>query len=65
MKDQNKPDDDLSFLDDIKKELDAERDADYSNVTPERAAYLLKFYPRDMPVGYEKIKPEEFFDGAL
>ena len=35
MKDQNKPDDDLSFLDDIKKELDAERDADYSNVTPE------------------------------
>jgi hypothetical protein len=64
MKDQNKAHDSYSFLADIKKELDAERDADYS-VTPERAAYLRKFYPRDTPAGYEKIKPEEFFDGSL
>lgn len=37
-------------------------------VTPERAAYLRERYPvdgSDTPEGYEKIKPEEFFDGAL
>lgn len=56
-----KNDDD--FLDDIKAELDAERDADYS-VTPERGQMLLERYPKGMDSAYSKIKPEEFFDGA-
>jgi len=59
-----KKDDD--FLAEIKKGLDAERDADNGNVTPERAEYLQKRYPvdgSDTPAAYKKIKPEEFFDG--
>lgn len=55
---------DYSFLADIKAELDAERDADYS-VTPEEAAALRARYPVDTPEAYRHIKPEEFFDGAL
>lgn len=51
------------FLADIKRDLDAERDADYS-VTPEEAEKLMARYPEDMPAGYAKIKPEDFFDGA-
>ena len=51
------------FLLDIKKSLDAERDADYS-VTPEERERQQASYPTDTPQGYEKIKPEEFFDGA-
>lgn len=59
--------DDYSFLDDIKRELDAEREVDYS-VSPERGAYLLKRYPldgSDTPETYRRFKPEEFFDGSL
>jgi hypothetical protein len=64
MKDQNKPDDDLSFLDDIWKKHRTMREADYS-LTPEEAKELMARYPKDTPEGYKKIKPEEFFDGAL
>ena len=56
--------DDYSFLDDIKRELDAEREVDYS-VSPERGAYLLKHYPKDTPEAYRRFTPEEFFDGSL
>jgi hypothetical protein len=56
--------DDYKFLEDIKRELDAERDADYS-VTPEEAAKLMARYPKDTPEGYKAIPFEEFFDGAL
>jgi hypothetical protein len=50
------------FLGDIKKELNAERDADYS-VTPEEGERLLARYPKDTPDEYKKIGPERFFDG--
>lgn len=56
---------DDAFLADIKKELDAEREVEYT-VTPERASYLRKRYPvdgSDTPEGYKKIGPERFFDG--
>lgn len=53
-----------AFLDDIKAEIDAERDVDYS-VTPEEGERILKRWANDVtPEGYKKIKPEEFFDGA-
>jgi hypothetical protein len=51
------------FLDDIKKEQEAERAVDYS-VTPGEAAALMASYPTDIPKEYEKIKPEEFYDCA-
>lgn len=55
--------DPYAFLDDIKAELDAERDVDYS-VTPEEGERLRKKYANDVtPDAYKKIKPEEFFDG--
>lgn len=55
---------DHSFLADIKAELDAERDADYS-VTPEEGQKLRERYPRGLDAAWSKIDPEEFFDGAL
>lgn len=59
-------DDDYGFLRDIRKRQEAERNADTWEagvVTPERAKYLEANYPKDTPAGYDKIKPEEFFDG--
>ncbi|MEY3962878.1 MAG: hypothetical protein RLZZ106_133 [Cyanobacteriota bacterium] len=53
-----------SFLDQIKNQLDAERDADWS-VAPAEAHALMARYPADTPAGFEKIEPAEFFDGAL
>ena len=50
------------FLEDIKKQLDAERNADYS-VTAEEGEKLMARYPKDTPEGYKKIGPERFFDG--
>jgi len=55
---------DYSFLAARKAELDAERDADYS-VTPEEAQELRERYPKGVSAAWSKIKPEEFFDGAL
>jgi hypothetical protein len=54
-----------AFLDDIKADLDAERDKDYS-VTPEEGERILKRWANNdvTPEGYKKIKPEEFFDGT-
>ncbi|MCP9861082.1 MULTISPECIES: hypothetical protein [unclassified Cyanobium] len=54
--------DPYAFLDDIKAEIDAEREVEYT-VTPQEAADLRKRYPSDTPDAYKKIKPEEFFDG--
>jgi hypothetical protein len=51
------------FLADIKKGLDADRDADYG-VTAAEAEKLMARYPQDTPAAYTKIKPEEFFDGV-
>jgi len=53
-----------AWLDDVIKEFEAERDADYS-VTPERGEQLRKLYPITGTIseGYEKFTPEEFFDG--
>jgi hypothetical protein len=64
MTDQNKADDSYSFLADIQNENRAMREADYS-LTPEEAKELRARYPKDTPEAYNKIKPEEFFDGAL
>ena len=50
------------FLDDIKNELDAMRDADYS-VTAEEGEKLMARYPKETPTAYKKIGPERFFDG--
>lgn len=52
-----------AWLDDVTKEFEAERDADYS-VTPEEGARLVKKYEgMGTPDGYERFTPEEFFDG--
>jgi hypothetical protein len=55
---------DDAWLADYKKELDAEREVEYT-VTPEEGERLLARYPKDTPEGYKKIDPAEFFDGAL
>jgi hypothetical protein len=55
--------DDRDFFAELDREFYAERDADYS-MKPEQAAKVVARYPNDTPEGYEKIKPEEFFDGA-
>lgn len=52
------------FFYQIKKEIDAERTADYS-VTAEEGKKLLARYPKDTPEAYKRIDPAEFFDGAL
>ena len=54
--------DNVDFLDDIDKKLDAERNADYS-VTAEEGEKLMGRYPKDTPEEYKKIGPERFFDG--
>lgn len=55
-----RPNDD--FLAGIRKDLDAERNADYS-VTAGEGEKLLARYPKGTPAEYEKIGPERFFDG--
>jgi hypothetical protein len=55
--------DDQEFFDQLKREIDAERDVDYS-VTPEEAERLRRTYPNDMPEAFKKINPLDFFDGA-
>lgn len=51
------------FLDQVKKDLDAERRT-ADDVTAEEAKAAVERYPASTPKGYGKINPDEFFDGA-
>jgi hypothetical protein len=55
--------DPYAFLDDIQKEREAERNADYSYAeTPEQAEQSRQGLAVT-PEAYKKFTPEEFFDG--
>lgn len=56
-----RPNNDALFAE-IRKEIEADRNADYS-VTAEEGKKLLARYPKDTPAEFEKIGPERFFDG--
>jgi hypothetical protein len=57
-----KRDRDAEFFDQLKKEIDAERNVDYGARSADEDARIAN-YPKDTPPGYAGIKAADFFDG--